>query len=424
MMRVLRNPVLSNTAAIILLRGTNTASRLAVMFLIARGFAPSVFGIVVLAFTVTEIAKVVADFGVDTLAVREYAVLDTPEAWSSFAGVVALAKLVCGVLVYLVVAVAYLLTQDGVQLQIGLVASLLLLTNLWINFSVDFFQGRLETAQVLAPSLICSTASVLAIALLFWGAPNLIWGLWVLVCFELLNGLLLFLALRKRLHVQPAQVQAQQLRSLLLRCLPVVSTALIVALYTRLDVVVINTFFSAAQVGYYGLAFRMTEPFLLVAASLAMSIYSRMASLLSVGELLRARGFLVRYSAVLTAYGLVACLLLGIVAPIVVTTLLPAYSAAIPIVQLLAVTLFVRTINSGLNNAIMAFGHYAMITGIASFNLVFIGAMLLVLVPRFGAAGAAMALLIGEVINTLLHLGVLRRLFAPLTVQPSPVVDH
>src|SRR5204862_1744400 len=66
-------PVLANTAALVVLRGSNLALRLGLLFLIARAVLPPEFGRLVLALSVAELGKVLADFGMDTLAIREYA---------------------------------------------------------------------------------------------------------------------------------------------------------------------------------------------------------------------------------------------------------------------------------------------------------------------------------------------------------------
>ncbi len=48
---------------------------------------------------------------------------------------------------------------------------------------------------------------------------------------------------------------------------------------------------------------------------------------------------------------------------------------------------------------IQAYGHYRWITLVSAWNLAFIAVLLMLLVPRLSAIGAAYALLIGEVVN-------------------------
>src|SRR5689334_427044 len=92
-------PVLANTTALMLLRGSNLAVRLGLLFLIARAVQPAEFGRLVLALSAAEVCKVLADFGMDTLAIREYALAADRAAVSGFAGSFAGCRVVCAALV-------------------------------------------------------------------------------------------------------------------------------------------------------------------------------------------------------------------------------------------------------------------------------------------------------------------------------------
>lgn len=77
---LLARPVLANSVALVALRATNLLARLLLLFAIARQVTPTAFGTVVLVMSVAEIGKVLADFGLDTLAIREYSAAAPPPA--------------------------------------------------------------------------------------------------------------------------------------------------------------------------------------------------------------------------------------------------------------------------------------------------------------------------------------------------------
>ena len=165
------------------------------------------------------------------------------------------------------------------------------------------------------------------------------------------------------------------------------------------------------MVAYYSVAFRMTEPFLFIASALGSSMYSHVSTTLISNSISRARFLLIRYTIGILFYGLVCCALLVLVAPITIHRLLPDYSQAIPILQILALALVFRTVNIPLNSTILAFGRFAIITYVAIFNLIVISGFLFYFVPLYGARGAAFCLLIGEGINTGIHLAILVWIF-------------
>src|SRR4051794_21622943 len=101
--QAIRNSVFSNSVSLIVLRGSTTATRLLILFIIARFSAPKEFGLISYAIAVTEIAEVIADFGIDTMALREFAIMRDETAQRTFAKTVAIAKLLCTTIIYVAV---------------------------------------------------------------------------------------------------------------------------------------------------------------------------------------------------------------------------------------------------------------------------------------------------------------------------------
>jgi O-antigen/teichoic acid export membrane protein len=95
----------------------------------------------------------------------------------------------------------------------------------------------------------------------------------------------------------------------------------------------------------------------------------------------------------------------------VIRDFLQNYIQAIPVLETLAVTLIFRVVNIPLNNTVLAFGQFTLITYVALLNLAIISILLFYCVPTYGIQGAAISLLVGEAINTAIHLVIINRIF-------------
>ena len=403
-----RHPVLVNSLALLMMRGATTGARLLVLFFIARVATPSQFGIVAFTLSIVEIARTVADFGIDLFAIREFSITKQVELIESFASLLSFAKLICGSVAYLVIIVIFLFQKDYTQSYMAAVMGLLIVTALWSNLSIVYFQARLKVSAIIAPILLINVLTVIAVATLVWFKASLLLIVALLPLTEAINAAILLHKLQKELPLTRVNWKWESLAKLLWKSSPLAITAVLVTLYTRMDVVMVNSFLGTEAVGYYGIAFRITEPFQLVAVSLATSIYSHISTTLITNRH-RIRYVISRYLLAVFLYGLVTCLLLAVIAPYAIQLLLPRYVPAIAILRILAIALVFRTINTSLTSLIQAYGHFVQITGVATWNLIIISIALFILVPRLGVSGAALALLTGEIANTLIQSWLLKR---------------
>ena len=409
---LLLRPVLANSAALVVLRATNLAARLALLFVIARLVQPTEFGLVVFALSIVEIAKVVSDFGMDTLSIREYAMDRDAPARTRFAASLAASKLVLGSVVYAALAAYFLITRSPEQATLGLVIGLSMFTALLTNFSLDHFQARLSVIKVLPQVVLANVALTIVAVLLLPRIGDLRAKVLCFPLIELVGGLVLLSALRREgLLGKPTLVFGQVL-SLMRRSVPIALTGIVIMMYSRMDVLVLAGRLGETAVGYYGIAFRMTEPFQLAAAAFGMSVFSRFSALFHGAAPATLRPLAIRYVLPTLGYGLVTSLALGLLAPPLVARWLPAYAAAVPILRILAGALVFRTMNATLAGILQGAGRFRLLTGLAVWNLALTYGLLVVLVPRFGAPGAAWAGLIGEAFNMLLHAVLVMRTIA------------
>src|SRR4029450_12616068 len=130
-------------------------------------------------------------------AIREYAAARDGAAQGRFAASLAGAKVLMGALTYAAVARWFVLAQPPATAGIGLVLGLTIGAALWTNYSIDFFQARLDVRRALGPVAAANAVS-LAVGLLL--LPRLHdlraqAGLFPLV--EVVSAFALWLALRR-----------------------------------------------------------------------------------------------------------------------------------------------------------------------------------------------------------------------------------
>src|SRR2546427_926751 len=423
--KAIRHPAIVNTMATLALRGTTIGGRLVVLFLIAYVATPAEFGLVTFVLAIVETAKAVADFGVDTFAVREFAVTQDRDSQRLLASTLRQTKLICSAIVYLAILIAFLLLSRGPQRGIGAVLGLLVITGLWGNLYIDYFQARLKVDQIFLPVLLVNLATIVSAATLIIFSRRVILGVAILPCSEALNAWILSRHFTRELGFANESVRLPASLGLLRRSLPVAGTLIIAILYTRLDVLFLGSSLDVATVGYYGVASRLTEPFQLAIVALAVSMYSHLSATIATNRQ-DTRRVVIRYGWGTLSYGVAGCILLGIFAPQVIRWLLPTYSPAIPLLQLLAIVIVFRTLNAYLTSVIHAYGRFVWVTAVAAWSLFALGVLLWILVPRLGARGAALALLVAESMCALIQVVMAGRLVsserATLTTGPQASV--
>lgn len=407
--KVWRSPVSSNSFAALLLRGTTISTRLIVLFIIASFATPAEFGRVAFAIAIAEIAKVIADFGIDTLSIREFAIMQVGKRQQIFACTVAITKFICGIIIYLLCLLFFLLMKGEIKLDIEAIAGLLAVTSLWSNLFINYFQAQLKTTKIVLPVFLNGMTTIIVAIILFLVKPNVLLLIAILPISEAVNIYILSRFFFTEVRFDIEGLQLSKILTLLKRSVPIATTTICVVFYTRLDVVALSHYFDTATVGYYGIAYRMTEPVQFIAGAFSVSIYSHIATSLA-SNCNDLRNSVKRFLLGTLVFGILSSLVLIMFAPIIIKQLFPNYIPAIPVLQLLALALIFRTLNNSLTAIIQAYGHFTKITAVAMWNLILISMILWVCVPRLGAVGAAIALIIGEIVNTIIQLYIAKRI--------------
>jgi O-antigen/teichoic acid export membrane protein len=414
--RRLTTPVVTNSLALLLLRGTTIGARFVILFLLAKSTDPANYGAIIFALSVVEIARYFADLGVDTYSIRKFATISDLDT-QSFIGTLTLVKSGLSIIVYIIFLFVSWISGNGQFQFVNLTLGMLIFTTLASNLVISYFQGKLQVKEIVVPITVANIISIACIIVATVTGISLYYTLLFLVGGEILSTILLFFVLRSRgFTIWFTTLNVNEISVLLKHSLPIGITAIFVAMYTRLDVLILKAFFDAETVGYYGVAYRMTEPFQLIAASFAMSVYSQMSTTLLYSKS-SAISHTKQYLLAVASYGTLIGFLLFFTIPFVITWWLPNYHQSIAIAQILAITLVFRCLSSAIAAILQAHGRFSLITRIAAWNLLFISALLWFFVRENGAIGAALALLCGELVNVLIQLYFLRNQM--LQLSPS-----
>jgi O-antigen/teichoic acid export membrane protein len=397
--------ILSNTAANIALRGATTGTRLIVLFIVAKILSPESFGVISASLAIIDIAKVVADFGIDAYGMR---LLATQPSRAGFTlGDMRLAKLICGAAAY-VVALGLLWVSNGAaQIAIDAPLALLIAATLLSNLAIDYFQSRLEVREIVAPVIGISLCTITAaVALSFF-----VTSAWLVLLLPLSESLIAFV-LYRRLKRAVRPIQQSNLSNalkLMSYSLPLAITVIIVAIYSRIGILALKQYSGDAAAGYFGVASRFTDPFQLIAASFATSLYSHLSAALTHKNKTDARAITQKYLLGVLAYGVVCALLIIFVSPVLVNRFLPQYTPALPIMRVMGGLVIAQSLNQCLTAIIQAHGHFKWMTALSVWNLIAIVTLVALLLPVNGALGVATALLIAEALNAVIQFALSRK---------------
>lgn len=251
------------------------------------------------------------------------------------------------------------------------------------------FQGRLEYGvwnAVRGATTLATVAGVAGLALLGLAEVEA-------VTLAYLGGFCasaaLALALARRRGWLPAPVDRHELGQLLRFALPLQAGVVVQLVNERLDQLLIARLLTPTDLGLYVAAMAIAAIPAIPAATLANVAYPRIAGVAEAAD----RGPVVeRYLRLAVALaGLVALALLALGQPLVTALYGPAFAAAVPILEWYAAGAVALAARAVLAQAVKAAGRPALATAAELAGLAVNVVLLLLLLPRIGVVGAAVA---------------------------------
>lgn len=402
--------ILRNSGSVIISRGLMGLLKILALLYVARYLGSSEFGRLSIVLALLEIFRVLSDFGIETVVIRTLA-REGPEAEQEVMGSSMALKFGLACLAYL----GFILVAKGVYHEQGIgtlstIAGLGLLAWALSSGLASSFQAKLRMPDVVPAQLAGGVVSVAGLTIgASWNWPlTLLVG--VLPCAELVT-LVLSVALYRRSVKAGLIARHCRLRprlrtigAVLSLAWPVGLTSLFVMAYFRLDTLLLGWLMGETAIGQYAVAYRITEPFLLLPSAISVSLYSAAATQWDKKGQETMRLYLTSLVCAI-CYAAIVALSLALLAPSILILISPAYLEAATALRVLSWSLIFMSGNLMSTAILYAMGRYRFLMfGGAAMLLANLG-LNLFLIPRFGILGASVATVITEALNFLIQTG-------------------
>ena len=414
-----RLTVVRNTASLLVMRLGVPMLSTALMFVLSRKLGPEGVGRYTLAYTFLYFASAVAPLGLQPVLTREGARsrkgLDALLASASVVGF--------GASILTTLGVAAIVWHSGYDSETQLAILLATLTVVPGTIAV-LLEGSLAAIQRMDYTLVCALGE--AVMRVGGGVAALLAGFGLAgVMVAAMLGRLVYvvqaalLLRREGIHLRVG-IERRIVRELLRLAPTFVLIAIVAAVYWRINIVMLSGSEQLEALGLYGTAWRLLELAMVLPQSLCLAVYPNMAALAktdahAVRELGRSTIRTLLFCTVPLALAITAG------APWILRVLYgPQFIGAAATLSVLVWTIVPYSIVRYQAYALMASDRQAgdlLMNGIMAAVTI---AANLVLIPRFGALGAAMATLGSIVIYALLQYEYLRR-WAPAVWTPIRV---
>lgn len=275
----LAQQVAKNTALMMFGQIAALMANLGVTVLLARYLGESSFGLFSYALVFVSFFAILADFGMKPILVREMA--QHPEQTAIILGNVLIIKLVLGLIaVILVVSAAFVLKIPAeLQLVIVLLAANILFSSKSYTFRI-VFESLFHVRQQMEKPILWQTLDAITLILVIAAMVLSQASLPALAAAYVLSNLPGFVLTIRGAYkiVKPKIVWVQKLNHMLLReSFPLFLYAMVMTLYDRLDVILLEAMKAQEDVGLYAAAFRLVSPLNFVPMAVVTTLYPLMS---------------------------------------------------------------------------------------------------------------------------------------------------
>lgn len=402
---------LKNTGWMFAARITTLIISFFTIAVVARYLGPENLGKISYAQSFVAIFSVFASLGIDEILYRD--LITDPKKEQEILGTAFLLKLVCGTATIVATTLTALMLHGNSILTwlIGIIA----LTFIFNPFTVvaSLFTARVRSKYVAITGMFVAVILPLVKLLVVYTDKGVIYFAWVIVLESVLYAGFYIYWYTQHFGgtVTSWRVSIPRARKLALDAWPLLLVSITGYIYGRIDQIMINHYTTSSDVGIYSVVVQLTE---LAAWPATIWISTLFPALMHMQSVDRAR-YLLRWRrlglfVILLATGIAGGLTL--LAPFIVPVIYGnAYLAAVPLLQIYVWTLVLTT-------AFILAKQYLIAENIARIALLLslIGAGLnvalnIILIPRYGAEGAAIATLItlGTIILSVLFFAKPRR---------------
>lgn len=379
--------------------------RLIVLYLVAASLGSSQFGAIAFAMTVSEFVRFAADWGIDTLSLRAFSNPDWSLASAQFRSILRV-KLASAALAF-ALCLAIILPFSGVQsFSVAVLLSLTSVSSLWLNLAINWLQAR----GMLRPAAIRMGAISFAAVAVQLGAHALAWApagrFAAMTAFELaMVATMLRMAFADLTPaIDDRHLAVHSMAGWLRASTPIALATILALSYARFDQVYIRIFFPLSVLGDFALAARLVEPMLFVVASMTSTLYARASTLVWQGAQEAALRTMARkWIVVAASSATVLATVMAFAGSYGLARFFPQYVHTPLFLWITLAALPFRCVNLCLTAFLQALGQFRSVLRINLFNFANIAVLVMLGGHFYGFVGAALAVVAGEAVNTIVQ---------------------
>ncbi|MBX8900738.1 hypothetical protein HCH37_17480 [Sphingomonas melonis] len=397
-----RGSVLFDAFALLITKATFIGLRLFVLYMIAATLGSAQFGPIAFALTTAEIVRFTVDWGIDTLSLRAFSDPQHCRAATAFHGLLRLKAVSSGIAFLLAAGIILVFSGVTEPLTAALIA-ITAATSLWLNLAINWLQARRALHGAAIRMCVVGAVAGLAQLGMHLSGYSYEFRFGVMVGFEAIMTLMIL-----RLAVIDAGSRPKNpvptLYSFLRDSTPIALATILALSYARFDQIYIRSFFSPSILGEFLLAARLVEPLIFVAASMTSTIYARASAVVWDGAdraVLKAMAR--KWIGAALAVSLTLAVGIGSTGHVALPRFFPHYAHTPVFLWITLAALPFRCVNLCLTAFMQALGQFGQMLAINLANFVNIAVLVILGGYAYGVFGAAIAVVLGEAINTILQ---------------------
>lgn len=286
--------------------------RLWIVFLVGiyviRYLGPENFGVLSYAISFVGLFSTLATLGLDSIVVRE--LVKEPQRRDEILGSVFYLRIAGAVIaIVLTILTAFLLKETRYNITlIGIIVTSAVFQSL--NVVEYYFQARVESKfNVYVQSASLIIASIIKVFLVLFSAPLIYFAIVYVAEYFFLSIGFYIVYRANNLNISAWRYRYKTAITLLKDSWPLVLSGLVIAVYMKIDQVMIKNMLSSTEVGYYAAAVKLSEAWYFIPMAICASLFPAIVKAKQISEKL----YLSRLQKL---YDILAWLAIGIAVPV------------------------------------------------------------------------------------------------------------
>jgi PST family polysaccharide transporter len=253
---------------------------------VARYLGPTEFGFLNYALIFTSLFSPLAKLGLDRIVVRD--IVQNPSDKNKILGSCFLVKFIGGIVAYLLtfVVISKLHPNDIISRNLVMIIGFGLCFQVF--YTIDFwFQSQVKSKYtVWSKNLAYVLVNLIKIVLIYVKAP-LVYFAWNVLIEVILSAIGLVIAYRLTGEkIQSWKINLSQCKKMLKDSLPLMFSGMVVMIYLRVDIIMLEQIFGSESVGIYSVATRISELWYVVPTAIVSSVSPSIIEAKSLGNTL------------------------------------------------------------------------------------------------------------------------------------------